>query len=323
MTAERVLIVGSNGLLGQKVVELLVRGSGYSLVLASMEPKPLRELISVEYHQLDITSKKDVRDLAGRTEPRVIINCAAMTNVDACETEREAAWKINVGGVENLAEAARRTGARLYHVSTDYVFDGKNGPYAEDDRPDPLSYYGKTKLASENALRTSGLEYFIARTMVLYGYAAGVKPNFALWLIQSLGQKTAVRVVDDQWGNPTLVDDLAYGIVRAVELGKTGVYHIAGRDIVSRYEFAVRLARFFGYNPALIKPVKTADLAQPAPRPLRSGLVTLKAETELGITPATIEQGLAVLKSQLSRTANWENDSRPVPLQNSRKPTRS
>ena len=103
MTAERVLIVGSNGLLGQKVVELLVRGSAYSLVLASMEPKPLRELLSVEYHQLDIASKKDVRDLAGRTDPRVIINCAAMTNVDACETEREAAWKINVGGVENLA----------------------------------------------------------------------------------------------------------------------------------------------------------------------------------------------------------------------------
>jgi dTDP-4-dehydrorhamnose reductase len=112
------------------------------------------------------------------------------------------AWKINVGGVENLAEAARRTGARLYHVSTDYVFDGKNGPYAEDDRPDPLSYYGKTKLASENALRTSGLEYFIARTMVLYGYAAGVKPNFALWLIQSLEQKAAVRSWTTSGGTP-------------------------------------------------------------------------------------------------------------------------
>jgi len=323
MSVERVLVVGSNGLLGQKVVELLVRGSAYQLVLASMEPKPLRELLSVEYHQLDITSKKDVRELGGRVEPRVIINCAAMTNVDACETERETAWKVNVGGVEHLAEVARRFQSRLYHVSTDYIFDGKNGPYAEDDRPEPLSYYGKTKLASENVLRASGLEYFIARTMVLYGYAAGVKPNFALWLIQTLGQKGPVRVVDDQWGNPTLVDDLAYGIVRAVELGKTGIYHIAGRDIVSRYEFAVRLARFFGYNPALIKPVKTADLAQPAPRPLKSGLVTLKAETELGIAPATIEQGLAVLKSQLSRTATWATDSRPVPQQSSRKPTRS
>jgi dTDP-4-dehydrorhamnose reductase len=322
MNPERVLVVGSNGLLGQKVVELLVRGSAYSLVLASIEPKPLRELLSVEYPQLGITSRKEVRELAARTEPRVIINCAAMTNVDACETERENAWKANVSGVEYLAEAARKNGARLYHVSTDYVFDGRSGPYAEDDRPEPLSYYGKTKLASENVLRASGIDYFIARTMVLYGYAAGVKPNFALWLIQTLEQKTTVRVVDDQWGNPTLADDLAYGIVRAVELGKTGIYHIAGRDIVSRYDFAVRLARFFGFNPALIKPVKTADLAQPAPRPLRSGLVTLKAETELGIAPATIEQGLAVLKSQLSRTAGWATDSRPVPLQNSRTPTR-
>jgi len=322
MSNGRVLVVGSNGLLGQKIVELLVRGSAHRLTLASLEPRPARELLSVDYHQIDITSKKDVRQLVGDAEPEVIINCAAMTNVDACESEREAAWRINVDGVEHLIDAARRTNVRIYHVSTDYIFDGKNGPYAEDDRPEPLSYYGKTKLASENALRTSGLEVFIARTMVLYGYAAGVKPNFALWLIQSLEKGSVVRVVDDQLGNPTLVDDLAYAIVRAVELGKTGIYNIAGRDIISRYDFALRLARFFGFGASLVKPIKTAELKQPAPRPLISGLITLKAETELGISPGTVEQGLAVLKSQLSRTAGWADDSRPVPLQNSRKPTK-
>jgi dTDP-4-dehydrorhamnose reductase len=300
METERILVVGSNGLLGQKVAEQLVRGSAARITLASVENTPVRDLLSTEYVKLDITVRKDVREVVGTLNPGVIINCAAMTNVDACETERDMAWKINVGGVEHLVEAARGKGAMIVHVSSDYVFDGKSGPYTEDDRPEPLSYYGKSKLASENVVRTSGLPHFIARTMVLYGVATGVKANFALWLIKSLEAGQTVRIVDDQIGNPTLVDDLAFGLLRAVELGKNGVYNIAGRDIVTRFDFAVRLARFFGLDPKLIHPIKTAQLRQPAARPLRSGLITLKAEVDLGFKPSTIEEGLATLRSQLA-----------------------
>ena len=300
MDTERILVIGSNGLLGQKVAEQLVRGSAARIILASVEDVPVRDLLSTEYIRLDITVRKDVREVVGTVNPDVIINCAAMTNVDACETERDMAWKINVSGVEHLVEAARGKGATIVHVSSDYVFDGKSGPYTEDDRPEPLSYYGKSKLASENALRTSGLPHFIARTIVLYGIAPGVKANFALWLIKSLNAGQTVRIVDDQIGNPTLVDDLAFGLLRAVELGKSGVYNIAGRDIVTRFEFAVRLAKFFGLDPKLIHPIKTAQLRQPAARPLRSGLITLKAEVDLGLKPSTIEEGLAILKSQLA-----------------------
>ena len=300
MDTERILVIGSNGLLGQKVAEQLVRGSAARIILASVEDVPVRDLLSTEYIRLDLTVRKDVREVVGTVNPDVIINCAAMTNVDACETERDMAWKINVSGVEHLVEAARGKGATIVHVSSDYVFDGKSGPYTEDDRPEPLSYYGKSKLASENALRTSGLPHFIARTMVLYGIAPGVKANFALWLIKSLNAGQTVRIVDDQIGNPTLVDDLAFGLLRAVELGKSGVYNIAGRDIVTRFEFAVRLAKFFGLDPKLIHPIKTAQLRQPAARPLRSGLITLKAEVDLGLKPSTIEEGLAILKSQLA-----------------------
>jgi len=253
-------------------------------------------LQSAGYEQVDITSKKDVKRLVHTVEPDVIVNCAAFTNVDACETERELAWKINVGGVEHLIEVARRNNARIVHVSTDYIFDGKSGPYDELSRPEPLSYYGKSKLASENVLRSAGIHFVIARTMVLYGYAVGVKANFALWLVQSLQAKQTVRIVDDQIGNPTLVDDLAYGLLRAVELGKTGIFHIAGREITSRYEFALRLARVFGLDESLILPIKTASLKQPAARPLKSGLITLKAEVELGYKPSSIEHGLEVLK---------------------------
>jgi dTDP-4-dehydrorhamnose reductase len=296
---QRILVVGSNGLLGQKMAEQLLRGTASTVILTSVEDAPVREIETAPYRKMDITSHKEVRDLVVDVRPDVIVNCAAMTNVDACETERELAWKINASGVEYLAEAAKKQNAFLAHVSSDYVFDGKNGPYAEDDRPEPLSYYGKTKLAAENAVRSVGVRSVIARTMVLYGHAPGVKANFALWLVQSLQARQTVRIVDDQIGNPTLVDDLAYGLLRAVELEKTGIYNIAGRDIVSRFEFAVRLARVFGLDESLITPIKTASLKQPAARPLKSGLITLKAEVELGFKPSSIEHGLEVLKSQL------------------------
>jgi len=311
----RVLVFGSNGLLGQKVSEMLLRGTASTVTLSSLEGASVRPVDPAEYVQADLTSKKEVKQLVARCEPDTIINCAAITNVDACEAERELAWKVNVGAVENIIEAARRTDATIVHVSSDYIFDGKNGPYAEDDRPEPVSYYGKTKLASENALRASGLKFLIARTMVLYGYAPGVKPNFALWLIQSLEKRSPVRIVDDQYGNPTLADDLAYGLLRGIELGRSGIYHIAGRDIVTRHEFALRIARSFNLDASLITPIKTAQLRQPAHRPLRSGLITLKAEVELGIHPSTIEQGLAVLKNQLSGNTRRVADSGPVPGQ--------
>lgn len=309
MDTERILVVGSNGLLGQKVAEQLLRGSNYHITLASIEDRPVRDLHAAPYLQVDITNRKQVRDAVAAVNPEVIFNCAAMTNVDACETEREAAWKINVGGVEHLIDAARKKTIVLIHVSTDYVFDGRHGPYAEEDRPEPLSYYGKSKLASENVLRSSGLPHFIARTMVLYGQAPGVKPNFALWLIQSLQEKKQVKVVDDQIGNPTLVDDLAFGLIRAMELGKTGIYNLAGRDILSRFEFAITLARVFGLDERLVHPIKTAALKQPAARPLKSGLITLKAEVDLGFRPSGVEQGLTVLKSQIAHGSRKTSNS--------------
>jgi len=315
---KRVLIIGSNGLLGQKLTELFVRGSAYHITLASHAPKPVRPLQSVEYFQVDITSRKEVKNLVWAAEPDVIINAAAMTNVDACENERELAWKINVDGVDNIIDAAKKNDTKIAHVSTDYIFDGKAGPYSEDDRPEPLSYYGKSKLASENSLRTSGLPFVIARTMVLYGYAPGAKSNFALWLIENLEKKLPVRVVDDQMGNPTLVDDLAYGMINALELERLGIYHIAGREVVSRYDFALQLAAVFGFDPALITPIKTSMLKQPAARPLKSGLITLKAEIELGLKPSTVEQGLRILKNQLQRTGRRIPDSPPVPSSSSR-----
>jgi dTDP-4-dehydrorhamnose reductase len=295
----RVLITGSNGLVGQKLVELLSHSSNYSLILASKQSQAVFENDRLTYRQLDISERSAVRKIVDEFEPEVIVNAAAMTDVDRCETARELAWKSNVVGVENIVHSAKLVGARVIHLSTDYVFDGKNGPYDERARPNPLSYYGRTKLAGENILQTSGIPFTIVRTMVLYGIAYGAKMNFALWVLRSLSEGSRIRAVDDQIGNPTFADDLAHGLTKIIELERTGLYHIAGPDIVSRYEFALAIARAFDFDPKLISPEKTAAMKQPAPRPLKSGFITLKADTELGIKMSGMKQGIAIFKNQV------------------------
>ncbi len=296
---KRVLITGSNGLLGQKLAELMIHSNGYNLLLTSRHDHSVFAEDVITYRKLDTTDRQAVRATIDEFEPEVIINAAAMTDVDKCETDREIAWRSNVKSVEYLALAAKLVGARVIHISTDYVFDGKNGPYSELDRPNPISYYGKTKLASENVLKTNEIPHTIVRTMVLYGIGHGVKLNFALWVMKNLGEGKPIRVVEDQVGNPTLVDDLAYAILKIIDLERSDVYHVAGADLISRYDFALTVARTFNFSEKLIQPVKTSVFKQPAARPLKSGFITLKAETELGVKPSGVERGMSIFKSQL------------------------
>lgn len=296
---KRILVTGSNGLLGQKVVELLSRSSIYNLLLTSRQERSVFEEETLPYRMLDTSAKQEVRKVVDEIEPDIIVHTAAMTNVDQCEAERGAAWRANVASVENLVHAAKLVGAWIIHISTDYVFDGKNGPYDELARPNPLSYYGRTKLASENVLRTSGVRHTILRTMVLYGAGFSVKLNFALWLLKNLSEEKPVKVIDDQIGNPTLADDVAYAVVKVMELERAGLYHVAGPDLMSRYEFALAFAKAFNFNIRLITPVKTASMKQPAARPLRSGFITLKAQTDLDLRLSGVRHGLTVFKNQI------------------------
>ena len=297
---KRILITGSNGLLGQRLAEMMIHSSGYRLLLTSKHEHSVFAENAVEYRTMDVTDRNAVRTVIEEFEPETIINTAAITNVDQCEKERELAWRVNVRSVEHLTYAAKLSGAKIIHLSTDYVFDGKSGPYSELDRPNPLSYYGKTKLASENVLRTSGVPHTIVRTMVLYGIGFGVKLNFALWVLKSLGEGNAIHVVNDQIGNPTFADDLAYALLKIVDLGGSELYHVAGEELVSRFDFAVALARVFNLNRKLIEPVKTSAFKQPAARPLKSGFIILKAETELGIKMSGVERGLMAFKNQVT-----------------------
>lgn len=245
-----------------------------------------------------MTLREDVKKVIFDFYPDVVINAAAFTNVDLSETERETAWKINVKGVEYLAEACRTIDAKIIHISTDYIFNGLNGPYDENAKADPLGYYGRTKLASENALKISAVTYSVIRTNVLYGIANS-RPDFVRWVINSLSDKKQISVVNDQFNNPTFVEDLVQAINKIIEFDKYSLYNIGGKDFINRFEFAMLIAEYFNLDKNLIKPIITEELKQPAKRPLKSGLITIKAETELGYKPHSIIEALGMIKKQL------------------------
>ena len=292
----RLLVFGANGMLGQRVIEFYQSLGDVEILGSSVEEKSFNE--NLNYIKSDISDRNEVKKIVYDFCPDVIVNAAAFTNVDLSESERETAWKINVKGVEYLAEAARVIDAHLIHISTDYIFDGKNGPYLESDTPDPLGYYARTKLASENAIKISGAKNTIIRTNVLYGTTKYGRPDFVKWVVDSLKGKKQIRIVTDQINNPTFIDDLVQAINSIIEFRKEGIYNIGGSEFLSRYDFTLMIADHFNLDKNLIIPIKTEDLNQPARRPLKSGLITIKAQSELGYKPHTIIQTLEILKKE-------------------------
>jgi dTDP-4-dehydrorhamnose reductase len=295
----RILVCGSNGLLGQRLALLLCTQTQYEVLNTSHHRSFVFDRQLFDYTQLDIRRKGDTKSLISSFQPDVIVNAAAVTDVDWCEEHREEAWHVNVVGVENLVEAAKKVGAKLIHASTDYVFDGRSGPYSEQDRPAPLSYYGKTKLAGENAVRISGIPHAIVRTVVLFGYGIDVRDNFALWVVKKLQAGKRIHCATDMVGNPTYVADLSYAVTRIFELNRKGLFHLCGPERLSRFEFAHKIARAFELDGSLIAPVVTAELDRPAHRPLSSGFITLRAETELGFKPMALDQALVMMKREM------------------------
>jgi dTDP-4-dehydrorhamnose reductase len=297
LVKNRILIVGSNGMLGRKTVDFYLKTGNYELLLISGKENSLAD--NVDYIQCDITEREKIKKCVQSFYPDFIINAAAYTGVDKSETEREQAWKVNVRAVEYISETARAIDAHIIHISSDYIFDGKNGPYSEDAVPNPLSYYGRTKLASENALKISGALYTILRTNVLYGTSPTSRPDFVKWVVNSLKNKQQIRIVTDQINNPTFIDDLIQAVSKIIEFNKTGIFNIGGREFLSRHEFTNIIAEYFNLDKTLIEPILKKDLNQAARRPLKSGLITLKAQTELGYKPHTIEEALYKMKKEL------------------------
>lgn len=293
----RIFVTGANGMLGQRTVEFYSGVNKIELLACSIEDELFSN--SSEYVSCDITDREKIKKIVYNFCPDFIINTAAFTNVDLSEKHKEDAWKANVKAVEYLAEAARVIDAHIIHISSDYVFDGKDGPYDENATPNPIGYYGRTKLASENVLRIGGILYTIIRTNVLYGFTLNSRPDFVRWIVSELKDGNSVNIVDDQINNPTFIEDLVQGLNKIIEFKKQGIFNIGGKEFLSRHKFAKIITNYFNLDTTLINQIKTSELNQPAKRPLKSGLITLKAETELGYKPHTVKESLAIMKREL------------------------
>ena len=262
-----ILITGCNGQLGNELAKNLNNG----FTELGPIPEELRgaQVVCVDVQEMDITNYNTVVDLVEELNLDVIINCAAYTNVNGCETDSDTAFRVNALGARNLAMAAERFGAKLIHVSTDYVFAGDGTvPYTEWDLCNPQSVYGKTKYLGEEYVRDFCSRYFIVRTSWLYGYVGN---NFVKTMLKLAREKGGAKVVNDQRGNPTNAADLAHHLLKLAVTEQYGIYHCTGTGECSWFDFASKIVEYAGI-PATITPCTTEEFPTPAKRPAYSSL---------------------------------------------------
>lgn len=297
------LITGSNGLLGQKLVKALLKRSDVKIIATSVGSNRMVRTEGYIYETLDITDKSEVEKIFIKYKPDVVINTAAMTNVDACETKRDECWKINVIAVQNMVDVITEYGlsTHLIHLSTDFVFDGSKGSeYIETDIPNPLSYYALSKYESEKVLPKSTIKWAIARTIIVYGIVDNMsRSNIVLWAKDALSRGQKINVVDDQFRAPTLAEDLADGCILIADKGATGIYHLSGKETMSILELVYKVADYWKLDKSLITPSKSNTLNQPAKRPPYTGFVIDKAKRDLGYNPHSFIEGLQKIDIQL------------------------
>ncbi len=290
----RILITGAAGLLGQNLVGQLLEK--HHLQAVDKTANPFDESCGIDYLQADLTSFESIRPTILAFGPEYIFNCAALTDVDRCETERELADKLNFELVNHLLSIPVK---KIIHYSSDYVFDGSSGPYKEDDRTEPINYYGLTKLHSENILMNSGVDYLIIRTNVLFGIAIGVKNNFVSWVKESLERGESISVVDDQFNNPTLASNLAKASVEVAFNDTKGILHISGDQYLSRYQAALIIAEHHKLDTNLIRRSTSSQISQKAKRPLKGGLVIDKAKAILKIKLIPFTESYVLIANKL------------------------
>tara|TARA_B100000900_G_scaffold412332_1_gene433889 strand:- start:81 stop:995 length:915 start_codon:yes stop_codon:yes gene_type:complete len=296
--SKKILITGSNGLLGQKLV--LALRHNHEVMATSIGACRMNTQSGFAYENLDVTNEQDVRKIVLYFRPDAIINTAAMTNVDSCEDDKENCDKLNVYAVQYLADACAEVGAHLVHISTDFIFDGEDGPYTEEDQANPLSYYGLSKWRSEQILQKHSCDWAVLRTIIVYGTADNLsRENIVLWGRRALKEGEPLNIIDDQFRAPTLAEDLAKACVLAVEKSVKGVYNVSGKDIMSILEIVECMADFYGCDKSIINRISTATLKQKAKRPPKTGFILDKSINELAYQPHSFEEGLAIVEQQI------------------------
>jgi dTDP-4-dehydrorhamnose reductase len=306
---QKILITGSNGLLGQKLVYKLKDRSNIICIATARGENRLVNKTGYDYAELDITNADQVNSVFRKFMPDVVINTAAMTNVDACETDKENCWAMNVTAVQhqvNTLETLQKENPNhkphFIHLSTDFIFDGTHGPLDENEAPHPLSYYAESKLAAEKIVQTSSLHWAMARTVLVYGIVDNMsRSNIVLWVKQNLEQGKTINVVDDQFRTPTLAEDLADGCILIAEKQAQGIYNISGKDFLSILEIAHLVADYYKLDKSLIKPSKSTDIKQAAKRPPITGFIIDKAKKDLSYNPHSFVEGIKFLEEQLKQ----------------------
>ena len=297
----KVLITGSNGLLGQKLLHKLREDKGINLIAISRGENRVSEKNGYIYFDLDITDNNAVEKVIVDQMPDVVINTAAMTNVDMCEDKKDACDALNVNAVQYLADACQEINAHLIHISTDFIFDGEDGPYTEEDKPNPLSYYGLSKLKSEQLLQGHMVKWTILRTIVVFGTGERLsKENIVLWAKGALEKGDSLNIIDDQFRAPTLAEDLADACILAIKKTEYGIFHVSGKETMSIYEMVERIRKYYGLNNTNLNRISTSTLDQKAKRPPRTGFILNKAKSILGYNPHSFEECLSIIKGQLN-----------------------
>lgn len=295
-----ILITGSNGLLGQKITERLLATGQFNWVATSKGANRYPVTEGYTYAEMDILDPENVKAVIEQYQPDAIIHTAAMTNVDTAEEQQELAHRLNVEAVQTLIELSENHNIQLIHLSTDFIFDGAEGPYDELAAPNPLSYYGRTKLEAEEVIKNSKCKWAILRTILVYGISSDMsRSNIVLWAKGALEKGTPIKVVNDQWRTPTLAEDLADCCLLAVEHDAQGVYNASGKDFMSVAELVHRVADYWKLDKSTITEVSSSTLNQDARRPARTGFILDKAIADLGYQPRSFEEGLDLLDQQV------------------------
>lgn len=300
---KKILITGSNGLLGQKLVKLFLSKKNYKIYAISRGKNRLKNKNAYTYYNIDITEQVKLVDLVNKIQPDYIVHTAAMTNVDACELHPKECDLINVEVVQTLSNICKTNQIHLIHLSTDFIFDGEKGDvYTEEDKPNPISYYGLSKLKSENIILEANIRHTIIRTILVYGLVDNNdRSNIVLWVKNALENKKEITVVTDQFRMPTFAEDLAESCFLAIENDAIGIFNVSSNTLLSIYDIAIKVADTFNLDKKLIKPIKTSQLNLPAKRPPKTGFDLSKSITRFNLPVYNFSERLLVFKDQLTK----------------------
>ncbi len=296
---QKILITGSNGLLGQELVSIFTKDANFDVFGISKGENRISDFKKFTYYNVDITDKSKVTKVLETVKPNFIIHGAAMTNVDVCEVEQKKCNAVNTEATSYFVDFCKKNTCHFIFISTDFIFDGKQGFYSETDKENPVNYYGLSKLKAENYAQKNLVNFTILRTILVFGKPKNsTKSNIVLWIKDSLENNKKITIITDQYRMPTYSKSLAEACLLSAKKRTKGIFHISSNELLSIYEIALQIAKTFKLNSDLILPITTQKLNQKAKRPKKTGFNLEKSIAVLGFKPKSFKEELQLFKAE-------------------------